>query len=118
MSIIVCAQCGHALTAELEKQKTPPADRDLPGKPYVALGTYTTGHNHNFVLHPEDLKGAERHPESRRWDGCCGPSGLDGPNLICPGCQAEIGTQESDCWKHFVATLPDATEMREQPSTR
>ncbi|GAA2216478.1 hypothetical protein GCM10009850_119470 [Nonomuraea monospora] len=113
MSFLVCARCGHRLTTAIQQQEAPPADRDVPGKPLVVLGTYATSWNYGFVLHPHDVKGAERHADSRRWSGCCGPSGLDGPNLICSGCQTEIGTQESDCWKpHFVVTLPDATQMR------
>jgi hypothetical protein len=24
--------------------------------------------------------------------------GLDGPNLLCAGCGAEVATQQTDCW--------------------
>jgi hypothetical protein len=113
MSFLVCARCGHHLTTAIEEEETPPVDRDVPGKALVAMGTYRTSWNHAFLLHPDNVDGAERHADSRRWSGCCGPSGLDGPNLICSGCKVEIGTQESDCWKpHFVVTTPDATQLR------
>ena len=35
--------------------------------------------------------------------GCCGPSGLNGPNVAC-ACGAVVGTEVGDCWQtHYVA---------------
>ncbi|MBB4941203.1 hypothetical protein FHR32_005580 [Streptosporangium album] len=113
MSFFVCARCERRLTAEINLEDAPPsAGHDLPGKARMAAGTYTSSWNNGFVLHPDDVTGAERHPNPRRLNGCCGLDGLDGPNLVCSGCGAEIGTEESDCWKpHFVVTLPDAANL-------
>ncbi|MER5323001.1 hypothetical protein [Streptosporangium roseum] len=112
MSFLACTRCGRHLTSEVSQEDTPPANRDVPGQAFIAKGTYASSWNHGFVLHPDDAAGASQHPDPRRLVGCCGPSGMDGPNLVCSGCGAEIGTQESDCWKpHFVVTLPDATNL-------
>ena len=36
-------------------------------------------------------------------NGCCGPDGLDGPNLAC-ACGTTLGTELGDCWQaHYVA---------------
>ncbi|WP_208354406.1 hypothetical protein [Pseudaestuariivita rosea] len=51
---------------------------------------------------------------TRRLSGCCGPSGIDGPNRICT-CGAEVGTESSDCWtlRNFVSETKN-TEWKEQ----
>ncbi|GLY78273.1 hypothetical protein Airi01_065400 [Actinoallomurus iriomotensis] len=78
----------------------------------VAAGTYKPSWNGGFVLHPRDVTGSVRHPDAKRLTGCCGPSGLDGPNRICSECGAELGIEESDCWKpQFIVTLPGAVKM-------
>lgn len=42
--------------------------------------------------------------------GCCGPDGLDGPNLECP-CGVAFATEMGDCWQpHVVAVDPDRVE--------
>ncbi|MGB3626051.1 MAG: hypothetical protein WA989_09490 [Henriciella sp.] len=36
-------------------------------------------------------------PFKDRVRGCCGPSGIDGPNKVCK-CGNHIGTESRDCW--------------------
>lgn len=36
--------------------------------------------------------------------GCCGPSGLDGPNLRCV-CGSDIATQFGDCWQPHIVCV-------------
>ncbi|WP_328403320.1 hypothetical protein [Nocardia sp. NBC_00403] len=111
MSFLVCARCGKRLTTPINLA-APSADRDTPGQPFMARGAYAVSWNKGFILHPDDVTGAARDPDPNRWVGCCGPDGTHGPNLVCSGCQTEIATRESDCWKpHFVATIPDETTL-------
>ncbi|MFF5264267.1 hypothetical protein ACFY4C_35530 [Actinomadura viridis] len=110
MPFLVCAHCAQGLTTEIE-QTTAPA-QDVPGRPYLPAGAYKPSWNGGFVVNRHDVTGAIRHPDQSRSAGCCGPHGLDGPNLVCSGCGREVGTEESDCWKpHFVVTLPTATAL-------
>lgn len=37
------------------------------------------------------------HNDYMRLQGCCGPSGLDGFNQVCPTCNEEIGIIVADC---------------------
>ncbi|MEV7025329.1 hypothetical protein AB0O00_24770, partial [Kitasatospora sp. NPDC093558] len=65
-----------------------------------------------FVLHPDDVQGTRRHPDSARRNGCCGPDGQDGPNLVCAGCGAEVATKEADCWtQNLVALMASAVRV-------
>lgn len=44
--------------------------------------------------------------------GCCGPDGMHGPNRLCR-CNAEIGTESSDCWTlHMFVPVPENTEWK------
>ncbi len=109
MLFLVCARCGGRLTSPI-RQADPSAEKDTPGKAFMAKGTYAVSWNKGFILNPDDVTGAARHADDDRSTGCCGPDGMNGPNLVCSTCQAEIATEETDCWKpHFVVTLPDAT---------
>ena len=43
------------------------------------------------------------HEDKSRMVGCCGPSGLDGFNQLCPNCNEEVGILVADCFTlHFV----------------
>jgi hypothetical protein len=45
-------------------------------------------------------------------NGCCGPDGMDGANLLCK-CGTPIGTEYGDCWMpHFVSVPLDGVELR------
>lgn len=67
----------------------------------TALGDYDCP-----VLNPEDLLGdLIDHTDAERLNGCCGRDGLDGPNVLCPGCMNEIATVSDDCWTYHEARL-------------
>ncbi|GAB3117023.1 hypothetical protein GCM10027160_26910 [Streptomyces calidiresistens] len=51
-----------------------------------------------IVLSPADVRHTSPSPIRVRRSGCCGPSGSDGPNLVCAGCGTEIATEAADCW--------------------
>lgn len=65
-----------------------------------------------YWLNPDDLTETIR-PLDSRMGGCCGPSGLSGPNQICR-CKAEVGTFMDDCFtpRMFIPE-PSTTTMRE-----
>jgi hypothetical protein len=119
MAFIVCARGGERLTAAITEIPRPaPAAEEtrgtrefLPAR--MTSGTYAVGPEVNgFVLNPDDVKGTELHPEPHRGGGCCGLDGLNGPNLVCARCGAEIGTKESDCWtQQQVVMLPKAVKL-------
>ncbi|GAA4390479.1 hypothetical protein GCM10023088_66420 [Actinomadura verrucosospora] len=110
MPHLACAHCTRRLTTEIEL--TEAARGDVPGQPYLPRGAYVSSWEGGFVVNCDDIVGAVRHPDQARSAGCCGPTGLDGPNLVCSGCGREVGTEESDCWKpHLVVTRPGATSL-------
>ena len=119
MAFIVCARCGKRLTAAIAETAPPaPATEEtrgthqsLPAR--MTSGTYAVSPEMNgFVLNPDDVKSTEPHPDPRRRNGCCGLDGLNGPNLVCARCGAEIGTKQSDCWtQQQVVMLPEAVKL-------
>ncbi|MFD0269401.1 hypothetical protein ACFVGY_22955 [Streptomyces sp. NPDC127106] len=61
------------------------------------------------VIGPDDVRGVE--PIPRRRQGCCGPSGSQGPNLACAGCGAEVAVETADCYTpQQIALDPRLTE--------
>jgi hypothetical protein len=92
-------------------------DTEMPGcPPRMAPGTFATAEpaeaqNGGFVLALADVTGTRYTDDRTRMSGCCGPSGIDGPNLLCAACGAEVGTESSDCWTvHEVVLEPAAVE--------
>ncbi|MFG3054662.1 hypothetical protein ACGFZP_27410 [Kitasatospora sp. NPDC048239] len=63
-----------------------------------------------FLVHPDDALDLPQHPDPLRSTGCCqGPSGTDGPNLLCPGCAHEVATRQADCYtQDQIAFTPAA----------
>ena len=119
MAFIVCGRCGKRLTDAITETPLPaPATEEtrgtrefLPAR--MTSGTYAASLEMNgFVLNPDDVKSTDLHPDPHRQGGCCGLDGLNGPNLICARCGAEIGTKESDCWtQQQVVMLPEAVSL-------
>ncbi|GAA3624219.1 hypothetical protein ACLIYM_13055 [Streptomyces fenghuangensis] len=71
------------------------------------------------VLNPGDLRGTRHTDDPARLNGCCGLDGMDGPNLLCARCGAELATESSDCWTwQQVALLPEAVERVTLPGRR
>ncbi|WP_203691886.1 hypothetical protein [Catellatospora coxensis] len=91
-------------------------DPDPYGPPFVPHATndhwlISAGPSCTVLINPDDLLVRRAHPDVLRRVGCCGPSGIDGPNLVC-GCGAEIATEVADCWTGQVIRLEPAAVMR------
>lgn len=113
---IRCRACAAVLTPPLRRFQGPLSGED--GAEYVPRGTVglTDGEDlgaaiGHYATHLEDAKHLGYVSDGRRLSGCCGPSGLDGPNRICT-CGAEIATEKSDCWMpHAVVFDPEKVEL-------
>lgn len=56
----------------------------------------------------------KNHYNSVKMQGCCGPSGMDGLNKLCPNCSQEIGVLVSDCYTpRFIGI--DKNKVSESP---
>ena len=116
MKALYCNRCRIRLTRQLTIRSgkdpgvTPPELKDQqpavePGVAFKSWEPWQRSYESTpaplefapqYWLNPEDLCGTVTSLESRM-NGCCGPSGLDGPNQICR-CKAEVGTFMNDCF--------------------
>jgi hypothetical protein len=134
MAILVCNACDRVLTrvcrvGEWYEHEAVAVDRApaVPVGVFVELGdevtTRVTGPDGALVeiklvspagaiaANPDDVIEEAVNPCGRR-NGCCGPDGMDGPNLSCL-CGQEIATEWGDCWTQAeVRFLPQAVELR------
>lgn len=110
--IFACRRCGHYLTTAVTEVPLPAPvtatatglDASMPAR--LPRGNYADSEQQaGFVLNPDDVTGASAHPDPGRRNGCCGLDGLDGPNMVCASCGAEIATQQSDCWTQQQITI-------------
>ena len=90
------------------------------GPPYVPAGDgryhVADGPRRTFVLAPDDVVGTAPGDPARRV-GCCGPDGMDGPNLKCARCGAPVGTEVADCWTwQEIRLYPDAVHAATRPT--
>lgn len=122
MAHLSCSACGRRLTRDcrvgaLEEFTVDAQDRepsvqvgvmvrleDLADRPLVAMaGCISTN--------PDDvIRSAVKHigPQA----GCCGLSGMDGPNVSCV-CGAVVGAEWSDCFTQAeVRFLPEAVSLQ------
>lgn len=74
-----------------------PRTRGSDGTPHGSLDC--------VVIHADDLADLHPHLKLRRNSGCCRRDGLNGPNLACPTCGAEVGTLVDDCWTYSEVRL-------------
>jgi hypothetical protein len=133
---LACRACDARLTAPLtilsgkDPSVTAPEFRDR--EPFTEPGTVFKSYEPlvrsfrnepaplEFVpqvwINPDDLTDVVRLTKNRRrLRGCCGISGLNGPNQLC-ACGAEIGTLQTDCFTPLVFVAePDATDWIEEP---
>ncbi len=81
------------------------------GLPYVPAGDgryrVSGGLQGTFVLPSGDVVGAVPVSDLARRSGCCGPHGMDGPNLECAGCGALVATEPRTAWQE-VRLYPDS----------
>ncbi|MFJ5546492.1 hypothetical protein [Streptomyces sp. NPDC093225] len=123
MTAFSCTSCQQRISPDLQEvPMPPPVTEEAPGHrflpPLVPRGSYAASpHTGAPVLNLDDIMGVKRHPDPRRRNGCCGLDGLDGPNLVCGNCGAEVATQQSDCWsQQLIALIPDAVTEMVSPS--
>jgi hypothetical protein len=123
MTVFSCSACQQRISPDLREVPMPsPVMEEAPGHrflpPLMPRGSYAVSpHTGVFVLNPGDISGVARHPDRGRLNGCCGLDGLDGPNLVCDACGAEVATQQSDCWsQQLIALIPDAVTTAVSPS--
>ena len=66
-----------------------------------------------YLIHIKSIK-LKDHTNSYRLQGCCGPTGCDGLNQLCPTCNIEIGVLVADCFTpHFVGL--EKSKISEKP---
>jgi hypothetical protein len=66
----------------------------------------------SYIVNIEDVVHTRLTNAVGRLNGCCGLDGMDGPNLLCQGCGAEIATKKTDCWMpHCVIFAPATTKI-------
>jgi hypothetical protein len=123
---LYCNRCRFRLSAPLAilSGKDPAVDGPCVriGEPLIERGIgykswklppwfwIEPGHPLDFVpqfwLNPDDLEDrVSDTPDSRLLSGCCGPTGMDGPNKIC-ACKVRVGTFQADCSTPIVF-IPD-----------
>lgn len=133
VTIFRCVHCKTELTTAVREVPIPPESGTWapyeapvdPCPPRMAPGTYAhdpepsrfswgpppkglrraggrPGPARAVVLSPGDIRGVE--PIAARRIGCCGPMGIDGPNLACAECGAEVAVEAADCctWQEIV----------------
>ncbi|MFV0133471.1 hypothetical protein ACLGIH_09585 [Streptomyces sp. HMX87] len=77
---------------------------DEDGRTLVSRGPRGT-----LVLNPEDAHGRTSGNPDVQEVGCCGAPGMAGPNRVCGGCAAVLGTWHSECYGPYeLRLLPDA----------
>jgi hypothetical protein len=121
MTTFYCASCNLAVSNALvaltndENLMYEDGKDHIPAGHYVVSdGEHLTGSEGKVLLNRKDLKNVRQHSDRSRLSGCCGPDGMDGPNLICSNGH-EIGTECSDCWMpHVVVLEADSTVSENQ----
>lgn len=101
-------------------------DPEPAGLPYVeSMGAdgrtvrVSGGPRDSIVLCPVDVRGLRPIHGRGRHNGCCGPDGMDGTNLACTECGAEVATETADCWTwQQVVLVPTAVEGVDGPPAR
>jgi hypothetical protein len=127
--IFTCANCGRGLTQKLSQLAELPVAKqidEISYEPTLAVGTWAIDPESRLltaegapastsgclVINPADAPDLKPHPEPRRNSGCCGHDGLDGPNRICPDCNAAVATLSDDCWTLVELRFePDAVRV-------
>lgn len=129
-----CNRCGARLSAPLviasgkdpairkpeAVDRQPLVARGLAFKSWEPQSWLHTGPGHplhfapQYWLNPDDLTRAVRDtPVKGRLGGCCGVTGLNGPNQVCE-CRAEVGTLQDGCMTPRVfIPEPEATNWHE-----
>ncbi len=115
-----CSSCAQVLT-QLLRELSPDSICYEDGKPAVPPGhfarsndDYWTGSTGHILVNVADLIGTigtRPYPDSRRRQGCCGPDGSDGPNVVCT-LGHDVAVERTDCWMAHAAVLLPGTTRR------
>ena len=113
-----CGHCRAALTAPLRPLPDFTLLSEEDRQPHVPAGYYACAAGRydywtsaigtgNYLLHLGDLYNVKPHPDALRQQGCCGPAGDEGKNLLCAACGSEVATAHADChMAHFAELAP------------
>jgi len=89
---LYCRKYNIPVTKELELLLDQDLHSEKDGEPHVPEGFYTisdgeyfTGSEGQLLIYCSDLINCTYHPDKTRLNGCCGLSGLDGPNRVWMG---------------------------------
>jgi hypothetical protein len=75
-------------------------------------GTFFQQNTGWYVINVEDIFHTRLTEAANRLNGCCGLDGMDGANLLCDECGAEVAIKKTDCWMpHCVMFVPTATRI-------
>lgn len=101
-----CKKCGIQLTDTLQEVTTSVLRFEDnvpmigPNQFSVYMNEFT--HEKEIVIAIEEYY-FKKHTDSKRFSGCCGSSGIDGMNLLCPNGH-EVATEFSDCYMpHYIS---------------
>ena len=115
----VCTNCESRLTAELAEVDSESLISEENQTDYVPQGfallerrEFWTRHQGYWCIHANDKTGMKMTQQDSRTNGCCGPDGCDGPNMLCATCGHEVATAKFDCWMpHCVLLEPTGTRV-------
>jgi hypothetical protein len=117
----VCLQCGVQLSEELRlaylhERNTEDRMSYLPrGLTIQEDGTFFHQNIGWHIVNVEDVLHTKLTEAANRLNGCCGLDGMDGPNLVCDTCGAEVAVKKTDCWMpHCVMFMPEATKAAQE----
>lgn len=115
---LYCKKCNYLLVENLDKasktEVTYKEEYDL-----ISEGKYIPNDNIwnftnikvSYIIHSKSIS-LKGHHIGLRMQGCCGPSGLDGFNQLCPNCNEEIGILVADCFTpHFIGIGKDKVSL-------
>lgn len=110
-----CKTCGLPLTDPLRLLPEEADFGDVDGEPLIPQGFYSWDDG-CVVINVRDRQNVRRVKNEDRLDGCCGPSGMDGPNTECFNGH-EVATEVSDCWlPHALTFKADAVTQHPAPA--
>lgn len=117
-TIFECPVCRQAVTRALSQLPDGMNVCYEDGQPAVRTGffalsddDYWTGSEGRVLVNLADLVGTHHHSDPARRSGCCGPDGMQGPNLLCNNGH-EVATERSDCWMSHAAVLLKSVKQR------
>ncbi|GLX37641.1 hypothetical protein Sros01_37140 [Streptomyces roseochromogenus] len=64
----------------------------------------SAGSRQTVLVHPDEADGLQPLPDRENSNGCCGPTGSEGPNRACP-CGAPVATLAADCFGPYELHL-------------